>query len=131
MNIQLPVFDPQTLYQIEQPMDNDERATQLASLATGLLTQFEQQGQMTHLQTAILLLRESRALLPVHHPNVSPASINLALALHTQFQQLGQREDLDECISLNRDWLELLPAPHPDRSIELAQQPRQCTKHTI
>ncbi|KIM71698.1 hypothetical protein PILCRDRAFT_82523 [Piloderma croceum F 1598] len=89
-------------------------------LSADHLEQLQQSGKVKDLEIAIPPLREGQALLPVHHPNVSLASLNnLAIALSTRFDQLGQYEDLDEAILFHREALELRAAPHPRRSSSL------------
>jgi hypothetical protein len=51
------------------PTNDEKEDIQLIDFSANLIKQFEQSCQMTDLETAILLGREGRALLAVHHPN--------------------------------------------------------------
>jgi hypothetical protein len=56
-------------------------AIQLLQSASNLFEQFEQLGQVTDLETSILLFRNGIALTPVHNSNRPPAYNNLSNAL--------------------------------------------------
>jgi hypothetical protein len=95
------------------PTNDEKEAIQLINFWANLIKQFKQSCQMTDLKTVILLGREGRALLAVHHPNWYITSNNLTVALSTRFKHSGQWEYLDESISVHQEVLELFPT-NPD-----------------
>ena len=88
----------------------------LHRLILDFCTNFDQSGQISDLDTGILLLRKALVLGP--HPRRYVALYNLAESLSIRFRCTGQQVDLDEVVGLHREALGLFGS-RSDRSHSL------------
>ena len=92
---------------------------QLLSRAESLVTRFQEEGERSYIDQAIVLDREALELCPPGHPERDDSLSSLAGHLGHRYDQLGAMIDLNEAIILDRDALALRPPGHPDRSDSL------------
>jgi hypothetical protein len=97
--------------------DNSERAIAVSSLATSLLTLFEQTGKPDSLSEAIELGREALSLRPPGHPLRLDSCNDLAYFLTTLFEQTSDESLLVEAIKLEREALSLRSPEDPHRPV--------------
>ncbi|OCB87685.1 hypothetical protein A7U60_g5211 [Sanghuangporus baumii] len=95
--------------------DQIVRSQTLRRLAFFVSTRYSRGGEVSDLETAILLSRDALEFCPEGHPDRSLLYYNLASFLLTRFNHSRRMEDLDEAISLHRTALELRPEGHPCR----------------
>ncbi|KAJ7445350.1 hypothetical protein B0H11DRAFT_431348 [Mycena galericulata] len=114
-----PDSHPDELDTLNNLGNSVQTSTSLSSLASALLTHFEQTGQLADLEESNAVHRQALELRPGSHPNPCSSLNNLANALWMRFRQSGQLADLEESIAFHRQALELRPGSHPDRSNSL------------
>ena len=73
---------------------------EMEELAASIVKEFKEESQLSSLETALYLLRESLDLRPVDHPLHSKASDNLSLALLVKFHWTGDSSAMGEATHL-------------------------------
>ena len=94
-------------------------AEQLLARAESLVAKFEQGGETSHIDEAIVLDREVLELCPPGDPQRYVSLTWLAIHLSYRYDQHGATRDLEEAIVLDREALDLCPQGHPGRSMSL------------
>ena len=85
---------------------------------------FEQGGETSCIDEAIVLDREALELCPPGHSKRFDSLTQLATDLNDRYDQLGASGDLEEAIVLSRAALDLCPQGHSDRSMSLSNLAR-------
>jgi len=98
---------------LQDAWNEDKEAHDLCNRGHGMVETFIESGQMSDLDSAILLLRRSLALRPSPHPQRAQSLTYLAQAFCCRAERADRSDDLDTGISLYRETLELRPEPHP------------------
>ncbi|KAF8903051.1 hypothetical protein CPB85DRAFT_1438500 [Mucidula mucida] len=100
--------------------DDLSRFGGLCNMAQSLLVAWDYDGEMTHLQSAIAILREAVGIGEFLANPLDYALALNALSEAIQSQLLLSEEDIDECVSLDTRALTCVPKGHRERPLALA-----------
>jgi TPR repeat protein len=100
---------------MQTPLDSEKRAIPLCNLSIGLLTRYNQAGELADLEEGIQHLQEALSLLPPTSPNRPACLMNLGIGLISRYSHTGQLADLEQSIQLLYEALSLLPPTSPNR----------------
>ena len=92
---------------------------QLHSCAETLATKFNEGGETSYIDEAIVLDCDALELRPPGHPKHSVSLTLLAIHLINRYDQLRAMRGLDEATLINQEALDLCPQGHPDRAMSL------------
>ncbi|KAG8990349.1 hypothetical protein FRB93_003257 [Tulasnella sp. JGI-2019a] len=86
---------------ILRPIGHPDRGSTLNNLGNGVMTRFEQTGNMADLEESIGHLKEALILCPIGHPHRGSTLNNLGNVLKKRFEQTGNIADLQESVQLH------------------------------
>lgn len=90
-----------------QRLETDQEASESYELANAILIECKRAIQLSDLERAVSILRNTLTNHPESHPRRSDSLNNLAEALVVRFSHSGQPQDLGEAIILRREAFQL------------------------